>query len=105
MQYTIKFTKNFKKRFRKIIPNSLQDYAWTNIWRLTENPFIGKPLGDSYFRELKIVDFRIYFIIYQEQVVVMLADVSNKKQQQDTIDMLKKNRELLHEFIKNLNKE
>ena len=101
MQYIIKFTKNFKKRFKKIIPRPLQDYAWTIIWKLAEDPFIGKPLGDPYFRELKIAEFRIYFIIYQEHVVVVLADVSNKKQQQDTINMLRRNRE----FIKNLNKE
>jgi len=63
MHYTIRFTKHFKKKFRKIIPNSLRDYAWSNIRKLNEDPFIGKPLGDPYFCELKIDCFRIYFII------------------------------------------
>jgi hypothetical protein len=44
-------------------------------------------------------------MIYQEQVVVMLADVSDKRHQQETIDALKDDCKLLYEFIKNLNKK
>lgn len=95
-------TEKFEKKFIKIIPIQIQEQTKDKIRKLSQNPFIGKPLGNPYFRELKIDKFRIYFIIYEKQIIVILASVSNKKEQQKTINEIKENRKLLQEFIKNL---
>jgi mRNA-degrading endonuclease RelE of RelBE toxin-antitoxin system len=71
---------------------------------LAENPYQGKPLGTSFFREKKIDDKRIYYLIYDEYVIVLLVSISDKKTQQKTINEIKINRdiylELAHEISK-----
>jgi mRNA-degrading endonuclease RelE of RelBE toxin-antitoxin system len=102
MVFVIKFTEHFEKKFLKIIPYALQEQAWTRIRQLSSNPFIGKPLRYDFIRELKLGKFRIYFVIFEEEVVVLLADISDKKHQQEVIDMIYSQRELLREYVKNL---
>ncbi len=98
-------TEGFEKQFNKTIPLSLQSQLWRRINKLKENPYVGKPLGDKSFRELKAEKFRVYFMVYEEKVLVMMVGVSDKKRQQEVIDAIKKNRYLLDEFVKNLNLE
>lgn len=101
--YIIKMTEKFEKKFYKLIPKALQDQTWRRIHKLSDNPFLGKPLSNSFIRELKLEKFRIYFAIYKNEVIVLLLDISDKKEQQKVIDTIKENRQLLNEFIKNLN--
>lgn len=103
--FVVKMTKGFEKHFHKIIPLHLQKSLWKRINKLRDNPFIGKPLGDESFRELKADKFRIYFMVYKEKVLVLIVGVSDKKKQQTVIDTIKENRHLLDEFVKNLNLE
>jgi len=81
-------TSSFKQRFYKIIPKNLQGDIERRILKLSENPRNGKPLGDSLW-EIKAGKFRIYYIIFESEVVVLFVDVSDKKNQQDTINTLK----------------
>lgn len=91
--YTLKFSDIFNKRMRKLMPKNKQIDAWSRIRKLAINPYVGKPIKYDFVRELKLEKFRIYFIIYEEDVLVFLVDISDKKKQQDVID----------KFIKNLN--
>ena len=65
--------------------------------QLKENPLIGKPLGYPFLREKKIKERRIYYLVYEDLKIVLLVAASGKKDQQATIDHIKKN---LHEFKK-----
>lgn len=49
---------------------------------------VGKPLGKPYFREKKFENKRLYFLVYKEFMVVLGVGISNKKEQQDTIDRI-----------------
>lgn len=80
-----KWTKQDKEAALKI-PNQLK-----------ENPLVGKPLGYPFLREKKINEKRVYYLIYNHINLVLLVATSGKKDQQITIDHIKKN---LHEFKK-----
>lgn len=58
---------------------------------------VGKPLGYSFFREKKIKNKRIYFLVYEDIVLILLVAVSSKKNQQKTINKIK---ELLFDYKK-----
>ncbi len=53
-------TKEFEKKFIKTIPLQLQERTKQRMQKLSQNPFVGKPLGNKNLRELKIDKFRIY---------------------------------------------
>ena len=59
------------------------------IDQLKINPFVGKPLGYKFFREKKVKNFRIYYLIYEEYVVVFVIALSDKKGQQKAIERIK----------------
>ena len=58
---------------------------------LKQNPFSGKPLGYRFFREKKFDGKRIYFLVYFTPKVIFLITISDKKVQQQVIDLIKAN--------------
>ncbi len=57
--------------------------------QLKVNPYTGKPLGYKFFREKRVNRKRIYFLIYEDIVIVLFVAISDKKTQQATIDAIK----------------
>lgn len=86
--YKIYLADEFERSFNKL-DNSIQEQIDKEIEQLITNPYAGKPLGYSFFREKKIRNYRIYYLIYKEEVVVFLISISNKKDQQKSIDKIK----------------
>ena len=78
-------------------PKPEQEAAAKIPTHLTENPYVGKPLGYAHLREKKISGRRVYYLIYDDLKLVLLVATSNKKDQQVTIDHIKGN---LDEFRK-----
>lgn len=87
--YRIYKTDEYSNRF-KGLDKAIQMEVDRAVEKLGHDPFIGKPLGYKFFREKKIGKFRLYFLIYEEYVIVSLIAISNKKDQQDTINKIKK---------------
>lgn len=96
--YNIEFSDTFKKRMHKLIPKNKKEDVLSRIRKLAINPYVGKPLRYNFVRELKLEKFRIYFIIYEQKVLVFIVDISDKKRQQEVIESI------IEKFIKNLNK-
>jgi putative component of toxin-antitoxin plasmid stabilization module len=92
----------FEEKFSKIIPLNKQEDTNKRISKLQYNPYSGKPLGFRYLRELKIDKFRVYYLIYEKEVIILLVTVSNKKQQQNTIKFIKDNINEFQKIVKNL---
>ena len=88
-QYKILITEQFEKDFNKL-DNSLRQQIEREIEQLESNPYIGKPLGYTFLREKKIKNHRIYYLIYEQYVVVFVVAVSDKKDQQKAINAIKK---------------
>lgn len=95
----------FVEKFSRLIPKNMQDDVNKKIRKLRENPYVGKPLSYKYFRELKIGKFRVYYVIFEEEIVVLMVTVSEKKDQQKTIDAIKNSLPYLKNIIKNLKEE
>ena len=77
--------KNFQERIDKI-----ED-------QLVENPYVGDPLNVKWFREKRYDKFRIYYLIYEELDAVIMVAISEKKNQQKTINSIR----LLFSFFRN----
>lgn len=85
--YRVEATEEFDKQAKKTLSKSelLQLEMLKN--RLVENPYIGKPLGLRFFRELKIGPKRVYYTV--EETKIALVNASHKKDQARVIRILR----------------
>lgn len=65
--------------------------------QLKENPYVGDAIKYRFFREKRIKEKRIYYLIYDDLSTVLIVAIGGKKEQQETIDNIIK---LLPEFKK-----
>ena len=86
--YKIFTTKEFDKIFDKL-DTSIKKQVEKEIGQLENNPYVGKPLGYKFFREKKVKNYRVYYLVYEEYIVVFIITISTKKDQQDAINMIK----------------
>ena len=86
--YKILRTEQFIKKFSKL-DKSIQSRFEKKISGLAEDPFKGKSLNSKYFRELKVMNYRIYYAIIEKEVIILMLDLSTKKDQQNVINTLK----------------
>ena len=87
-RYKIFTTEEFDKDFERL-DNSLKQQIEKEILQLETNPYVGKPLGYKFFREKKAGSYRIYYLIYDEYIVTFIIALSDKKDQQKTINTIK----------------
>ena len=67
-----------------------QDRIKKAILQLKTKPYAGKPLAFGFFREKKIRGKRLYFLIYEEFVMVFVVAFGGKKKtQKETINEIK----------------
>ena len=81
-------TDEFERLFKKL-DRSLQLQIEKQIGQLETDPYVGKPLGYEFFREKKVRNYRFYYLIYEEHIVVFLISISDKKDQQRVINKIK----------------
>ena len=58
--------------------------------QLKINPYSGKPLGYKFFREKRFDGKRLYYLVYDNYVIVFVVAISDKKTQQTTINVIKR---------------
>ena len=88
MQFKVFRALTFEKEFSKL-PKVEKEAIEKFEKKLVENPYLGKPLGYAFFREKKLNGRRVYYLIYEEFVIVLIVALSDKKTQQVTIDEIK----------------
>jgi mRNA-degrading endonuclease RelE of RelBE toxin-antitoxin system len=98
-KYIIETTEEYDKAFDKL-DKSLQIQIEDEIEQLEINPYVGKPLGYKFFREKKIKSHRIYYLIYDEYLMVFIVTLSDKRAQQTTINSIKRRIPYYRESIK-----
>ncbi len=83
-------TKRYEELFEKMLSKEEKRKA-SNLEerQLKFSPYVGDALSYPFFREKRIGGKRIYYLIYSELKVVVLVDISSKKNQQETIDKIK----------------
>ncbi|MFT7616335.1 MAG: mRNA-degrading endonuclease RelE of RelBE toxin-antitoxin system [Candidatus Woesearchaeota archaeon] len=78
-----------KNLHKFLSPNEKEEF-WKLISILEKGQIVGKILTYHFFREKKIGNKRIYYLIYREYHIVLIVNVSAKKAQQKIIDEVKK---------------
>jgi len=96
MPYKVFRTATFTKRYKKL-PKEEQQIIDKFIKEVLAIDLRGKPLDVHGIMEKKIKGRRIYYILYDDFLIVLMVAISGKKDQQDTIDTIKK---YLPEFLK-----
>ena len=94
MVYAVYGTETFEKEFEKL-GKDYQISIKKVLLQLKENPYVGDSIRYKFFREKRIKEKRIYYIVYGEFFSVLVVAVGGKKAQQGTIDEIIK---LLPEF-------
>ena len=54
--------------------------------QLKENPYVGDQLRYKFLREKRIREKRMYYLVYDDLLAVLVVAMSDKKTQQETID-------------------
>jgi len=57
---------------------------------LKDNPYVGDQLRYRFLREKRIKEKRIYYLVYDDLLAVLLVAISDKKTQKETIDRIVK---------------
>lgn len=99
MVYKVFRTSTFQKEFDRL--SSFEKRRIHDIEKkLSENPFVGKPLGRPFLREKRLNAKRILYLVHKDFVVVLMVAISTKKLQQSTIDFIMTNLDSYAESIK-----
>ena len=54
--------------------------------KLKEDPYTGDPIRYKFFREKRIKEKRIYFLVYDDLKIVLMVAIGGKKAQKETIN-------------------
>ena len=97
--FEVIFTELYNEQVRKLLSPQFQRDIYVRIQKLREHPYSGKPLGAVHFREMKLQKFRVFYFVYPDERIVLVMAVSDKKHQQETIALIRKNSETFRHFI------
>ena len=99
MVYAIYTTENFDKEMMKL-ENPEQERIQKIFLQLKDNPYVGDPLRYKFLREKRIKEKRIYFLIYDDLMAVLIVALSDKKTQQEVIDHIVRDLDLFKSYLK-----
>ena len=101
--YCVFSTTQFDKEVLKQLPSLQQEQVERlKTKQLLTNPYVGDPIDYRFLREKKLKDKRVYFLVYEEFKAVLLIAVSDKKQQQKTIDCSQRDLDAFYLYMKEL---
>lgn len=96
MVYSIYTINNFDKVTEKLSESDKLIISKIFL-QLKENPYVGNQIRFKFFREKRIREKRIYYLIYENLHAVLVVAFGDKKAQQETINEIIK---LFPEFKK-----
>ncbi len=92
-------TREFDENFNRL-DESEKERVRKILKQLKENGLnIGKPLKFPYFREKRFGNKRVYFLSYENLMIILALAISDKKAQQETIDRIISEIDKYKEFI------
>lgn len=85
MAYAVYTTDSFEKEIKKL-SESDRTRIQKICLQLKENPYVGDQIRYRFFREKRIREKRIYFLVYDDLSAVLLVAFGGKKAQEETIE-------------------
>ena len=94
MAYAVYTTNSFDKEIESLSESDKQRIQKIFL-QLKVNPYVGDQVQYRFFREKRMNEKRIYYLVYDDLSAVLVVAFGGKKAQQETIDNILK---LLPEF-------
>jgi len=85
--YAIYTTEDFDKDVMKLSSEE-QGRIQKVFLHLKDNPYVGDQLRYKCLREKRLREKRIYYLVYDDLMAVLIVAVGGKKAQQETIDYI-----------------
>jgi len=85
--YAVYTTEGFDEELEKLESKD-QERARKIFLQLKDNPYVGDQIRYRFFREKRIGEKRIYYLVYDDLQAVLVVAVGGKKAQQETIDRI-----------------
>jgi mRNA-degrading endonuclease RelE of RelBE toxin-antitoxin system len=89
MAYAVYTLNVFDKKMEKL-SYSDQEIIRKMFIQLKENPYTGDQIRYKFFREKRLRESRIYYLVYDDISIVLLVAIGGKKAQQETINEIVK---------------
>jgi mRNA-degrading endonuclease RelE of RelBE toxin-antitoxin system len=87
MVYAVYALNVFDKEMNKL-SESDKDIIKKIFLQLKENPYVGDQIRYKFFREKRIREKRIYYLVYDDLRIVLMVAIGGKKAQEETIDKI-----------------
>ena len=101
MVYEIFATESFKREIMKLSEKDNKEIMKLFL-QLKENPYVGDSLRFRFFREKRMREKRIYYLIYDNLSAVLVIAIGGKKKQQETIDYIIKDLPKYQEYMREM---
>ena len=105
MPYKVYTTPEFDRLFEELPKDDQIEIDKLTKKELPENPYQGRALGFKFFREKRIKGKRVYFLIYEDYILVLMVAIGDKKTQKKDISQIKMNREAYLKLAEDLSKK
>lgn len=86
-RYAVYTTADFDKDLFNLSPEEQRRISKIFL-QLKNNPYVGDPLRYKFFREKRLKEKRIYYLIYDDLKAVLVVAMSGKKDQQKVINSI-----------------
>jgi len=104
MNHSVYITDNFEKEIENLSKVD-KEIIQKIFLQLKENPYVGDQIRYRFFREKRIREKRIYYLIYDDLSAVLVVAFGGKKAQQETIDQIIKDLPEFRKYLENLLKK
>jgi len=104
MPFKVYTTPEFDRLFEELPKDDRLAIDKLTKEKLPENPYQGRALGFKFFREKRVNGKRVYFLIYDDYVLVLMVAIGNKKTQKKDIEQIKVNRETYLKLAEDLSR-
>ena len=98
MSYAVYTTETFENKISKL-SKADREILQKIFLQLKENPYVGDSIRYKFFREKRLREKRIYYLVYDELSAVLIVAFGGKKAQQETIDKIIKHLPEFKEYI------
>jgi len=87
MVYAVYALNVFDKEMNKL-PEFDKEIIQKIILQLKENPYVGDQIRYKFFREKRVKEKRIYYLVYDDLKIVLVVAIGGKKAQEETINKI-----------------